>query len=66
MLVDEVELEVLRKTFEELASHSDGRTINKDTFNKFIPLPGLMGGNYLYLYLIIDFECDRSIICVLQ
>ena len=41
---DDEELHVLRETFKDLAERSNGDSVNKETFLRFLPFPGLFGG----------------------
>ncbi len=55
------ELDLLRKSFKDLAQRSPGKTIDKETFLKFFPLPGLHGERLFHVYDtkhtgVIDFE----------
>uniref|UniRef100_A0A7S2RX58 Calmodulin n=1 Tax=Mucochytrium quahogii TaxID=96639 RepID=A0A7S2RX58_9STRA len=38
-----LELDMLKKSFKDLAQRSPGKTIDKETFLKFFPMPGLHG-----------------------
>lgn len=38
------EMHVLRETFKGLANAKNGSTVDKETFLKCFPLPGLLGG----------------------
>ncbi|GBG25659.1 Protein kinase, putative [Hondaea fermentalgiana] len=44
------ELDMLRMCYKDLAQRSPGRTIDKDTFLKFFPLPGLHGERLFYVF----------------
>lgn len=40
----EDEIHLLRETFKGLANSKNGDTVDKETFLKCFPLPGLLGG----------------------
>jgi hypothetical protein len=42
----EDEIHLLRETFKGLANSKNGDTVDKETFLKCFPLPGLLGGRY--------------------
>mmetsp|Transcript_17247 Transcript_17247/g.33855 ORF Transcript_17247/g.33855 Transcript_17247/m.33855 type:complete len:994 (+) Transcript_17247:432-3413(+) len=44
------ELDMLRKCYKDLAQRSPGKSIDKDTFSKFFPLPGLHGERLFYVF----------------
>jgi len=46
----QVELDMLKKSFKDLAQRSPGKTIDKETFLKFFPLPGLHGERLFHLF----------------
>jgi hypothetical protein len=43
--VDDNEMFVIKKTWDDLAERSNGKGIDKDTFLQYFPLHGLLGGN---------------------
>ncbi|CAK9014363.1 Myosin light chain kinase A (MLCK-A) [Durusdinium trenchii] len=45
-----VELDILRKSFKDLAQRSKGNTMDKETFLKFFPLPGLHGERLFHVF----------------
>ena len=52
-----MELHMLRKSFSNLAQRSPGKTIDKDTFLQFFPLPGLHGER---LFEVFDHKVRRA------
>ncbi len=52
---DSDEIEVLEKTWQDMADRSNGKGIDKDTFLQYFPLNGLLGSYILsFLHLLID------------
>ena len=52
---DSDEIEVLEKTWQDMADRSNGKGIDKDTFLQYFPLNGLLGSYILSLIqLLID------------
>lgn len=52
---DSDEIEVLEKTWQDMADRSNGKGIDKDTFLQYFPLNGLLGSYILsFLQLFID------------
>ena len=52
---DSDEIEVLEKTWQDMADRSNGKGIDKDTFLQYFPLNGLLGSYILsFLQLLID------------
>lgn len=59
------EMQLLRETFKGLANARNGSAVDKETFLKCFPMPGLLGGTSLVLLLLLfAFLIFNLLMCV--
>lgn len=51
LIVDEDEIILLRKTWQDMADRTDGKGIDRETFLQYFPLEGLLGGNQNHTFM---------------
>lgn len=67
--VDDNEMFVIRKTWDDLAERNNGKGIDKDTFLQYFPLHGLLGGLAVAFWMPVEkvlcalMCCFRTIVC---